>query len=335
VVQLEWFSTVAAFVEGLFSVSHVGPGGVPRGREAETLLTQNTAAAPRGLYSINGFLAGVISYAKTQHMTGSNKIVARFHMLDVARPFLYYLVIIRPLEKKWAKQLFTRLQSKTYRSVLFVRLGNPMKSGDFANVLKSFTAEELKFPMALADYRQVIKVILRIVLGMEVDEDDEDEIHAIDVSFGHSTRRGRGDYGRLKYSDLHTLTSEVMTMCQIDCEKVHRWLQGSGRRVTSPISANTSGDPTQMVTQAEIEKIIRAAIEKGTSDVERAAMDICTKSVAAAQKSVMDVSKVAIEAIEKAATRATENAELGAAEKLAGTHGSSEVKLSAQFLDDL
>jgi superfamily II DNA helicase RecQ len=285
--QRNWFSTVAAFMEALFCVVHISPGPVPRGTEAETLQFMNTAAAPRSLFAINGYIASALSYSKTQSITGSNKIIPRFFPFDVARILVIYLAIVRPLELLWANGVFGPASAKNYLCLVFVRAAEPMTSADFSNALQTFTKDELDFPMGLADYRQVIKVILRVVLHIQTDEDDEEEIHAIDLGFGHNKKSSQNYYGRLLYSDLHNLTSEVISLCEIDCKRIHRWMEGCTilpatisaphsydhlvEKIQSIVAAadtfNVSRDSFVSMVRNEIQNAVRGEIRNALQDI--------------------------------------------------------------------
>lgn len=160
--QRSWYTNCSLFIRGLFALVHISPGPVPSGTEAETLQVWNLPTSPRTLFAMNGFIGSALSYSKTQHLQGLNKILPRFFPFEVARLLIIYLVIVRPLEKRWVKTLFGHDLARNYALMVFVCFGSPLTSMEFSHILSTFTTDELNFPMGVADYRQMIKVVLRI-----------------------------------------------------------------------------------------------------------------------------------------------------------------------------
>lgn len=236
--QLEWFNDVSKLIDVLFVGSHVGPGGVPRGTEAQTLSSVNVEECPRSLHVMYGYLTAVLRYNKTRHNSQMDKLIARFFPPRLGHLFLFYLVIIRPLEKIWAGDIF-HSESKApynYRHLVFVRSAIPMQSADFSKVLFDSSLHYIKIGLGLRNYRQFIKAVLRVVLDIDYDSDEKDSIDASDASFGHSEEIG-ATYG-LNSSDLPNLTGDLLRVHQIYCERVHQWL-GEGKPLpeqTNPLS---------------------------------------------------------------------------------------------------
>ena len=162
-----WFQDVSQLVDTLFLGSHVGPGGVARGTEIQTLSIENTAACPRNLFVMHGYLVAALRYNKTRHNTRMDRLIARFIPPRFSRIFLYYTVLIRPLERIWADDVFGPSTSTAYKHLAFVRYAKPMESPQFSRVLYDSTLEFLFVGLGIHDYRQVIKAVLRIILGIK------------------------------------------------------------------------------------------------------------------------------------------------------------------------
>lgn len=227
--QMAWFHDVSKLIDILFVGSHVGPGGVARGTEVQTLSSVNVEECPRSLYIMHGYLTSILQYNKTRHNTQTGKLIARFFPPRLGRLFLYYLAIIRPLEKVWADDVFGAGKSSEYRHLVFVRHANPMLSHHFSKALYDSSLDHIHIGLGIRDYRQFIKAILRIVLDIDYESgklEDDSSIDVSDASFGHSRAIG-ATYG-LSYTDLPNLGGDLLRVHQKYCEHVHRWL-GEGQ----------------------------------------------------------------------------------------------------------
>ena len=56
---MAWFNDISQLVDALFVRSHIEPGGVPRGREVQTLSRENVEECPRSIYIMHGYVASV------------------------------------------------------------------------------------------------------------------------------------------------------------------------------------------------------------------------------------------------------------------------------------
>jgi hypothetical protein len=180
--------------------------------------------------------------------------------------FLYYVAIIRPLEKIWSEDVFGATKAIFYRHQVFVRYATPMETVHFSKVLYNSTQEFLHIGLGLRDYRQFIKSVLRVVLRLNHDEDedhDSDQIDITDASFGHSSDIGENFYG-LSLTDLPSLSDELVSRHQAYCQRVHRWL-GEGEPLPEhmdPIGAGFSELTTML---QDIRSLVKEAIEHGPS----------------------------------------------------------------------
>jgi hypothetical protein len=295
--QRQWYGICAELTCGLFLLGHISPGPVPRGTEAETLLAWNTSVSSRTIFAINGYIASAISYSKTQHILKTTKIIPRFYPFEVARLLLLYLIIVRPLEKLWAKIAFGQDHAQHYRSRVFVSYGIPLTSVDFSEIMVSSTREDLNIPLGLADYRQVIKVVLRVLFGMDPDDDDEEnEVQAIDHGFGHNTTTGRRCYGRLLYSDLPRMTSEVITICQKGCQRVHQWLDNTPSRPSNPLDPGRPVPPVDA--NARYPEISKDALTSIIQEETRKAFENTCKTLEEARKTLEETRKALEETLQ-------------------------------------
>ena len=256
---MNWFGDVSELVDTLFVGSHIGPGGVPRGTEVQTLSYENVKESVRGLHVMHGYLTTVLRYNKTRHNVQKDKFVARFFPPRLGRLFLYYLAIIRPLEKIWAADVFGVEKSYGYRHLVFVRYAKPMQTPQFSKALYDSSLNHINIGLGIHDYRHLIKAILRIVLSIDYDNDEEDDTGVEDASFGHSRAIG-ATYG-LSYNDLPNLPSDLLLTHQRYCERVHQWL-GEGRLLSehdNPLISSIKAAIIDAV-KAEIPRILIPAI---------------------------------------------------------------------------
>jgi DEAD/DEAH box helicase len=245
---MSWFHDVAQLVDILFVGSHVGPGGVARTTEIQTLSMENDCSYPRSVHIMHGYVTTILRYNKSQQNTQMDKLIARFIPPRFGHLFLYYLVIIRSLERVWAADVFGAGQSSAYKNLVFVRYAKPMLGPQFSKVLYQSTLQYLFVGLGISDYRQLIKAILRIVLGIDYDDgDDDDKIEVADEIFGHSNQVGTTMYG-LSYTDLPNLTSELIRLHQKYCQHVHRWL-GEGEPLPEHVEPLNMTQMTTMFNQ--------------------------------------------------------------------------------------
>lgn len=259
---MAWFQDVSNLVETLFVGYHVGPGGVPRTTETETFTMENTVACPRTFLTIHAYVVPVLRYNKTQHNTEMDKLIARFIPRGFGRLFLYYLVIIRWLERVWAEEVFGPSKSEAYRSQVFVRFAKPMEGPHFSQALYDSTLEGLLIGLRIHDYRQFIKALLRIVLGIDYDEGEDDKIDVTDAAFGHSSDIGRNVYG-LSYNDLPNLTSDLLRLHQSYCQRVHRFL-GEGEPLPEHVEPLNMSQMTSLFNN--MSSLVEDALERNPSE---------------------------------------------------------------------
>lgn len=91
-------------------------------------------------------------------------------------------------------------------------------------------------------------------------DDEENEIHAIDHGFGHNTISGRQSYGRLPYSDLPNLTSEVISLRQAGCQNFHQWLIMGGC-----VSKQPNGPTSEVLALSDITENIGTILKATAS----------------------------------------------------------------------
>lgn len=283
--QMAWFHDVSKLVDTLFLGFHVGPGGVARGTEIQTLSMENTETCHRNLLIVHGYLVAALRYNKTQHNAQMDNLIARFIPTGFGRIFLYYVVIIRSLERIWAEDVFGASESTPYKHLVFVQYAKPMESPQFSKVLYNSTQESLHIGLGIHDYRQFIKAVLRVVLAIDYDNGEEDQavtqVNAIDTSFGHSSKIGTSMYG-LSCTDLPNLTSDLLRLHQSYCQRVHRWL-GEGEPLPKHVDPL---DMTQMTTMFNgMTSLVKEAAERNpsqetiTSTIRAAALDVVKEEI--------------------------------------------------------
>lgn len=299
--QINWFHCVAQLVDLLFLGFHVGPGGVARGTEIATLSMENTESCPRNLFIMHGYLVAALRYNKTRHNSQKDNLIARFIPQQFGKIFLYYAAIIRPLERIWSHDIFVdptptaNSTATAYRHLVFVRYATPMDTAAFSKVLHNSTLEFLNIGLGISDYRQFIKSVLRLVLGIDYDKEEEDQNNPADASFGHSSRIGANYYG-LSYTDLPNLSANHLYHHQKYCQRVHHWLEsGTLPQHMDPLSLteiatmfnNKFSDITTLVTQA----IKHCPSQESIASTSRsAALDVIKESIQdVIKESIQDV----------------------------------------------
>lgn len=121
---------------------------------------------------------------------------------------LYYMTLILPLLRLWAPEIFSEeLRIRTYDHHFFTKAGRPMQSHHFSTALHNATSAGLHVGLGIADWRQLYKAIMRQMVGIDIDDDDEGD-STMDSAFGHSRAVGDSTYG-LTFDALPNLSAPM------------------------------------------------------------------------------------------------------------------------------
>lgn len=169
----------------IFTAKH--PTAPPdRGTELAVILASNSVDAASNVHFFSGYLAIVGVYNKTRHNTGSDKLIARFLPHRIARLLLLYMTIVLPVLRIWAPEIFAEEERiSIYQHHLFTYAGQAMQSHHFSAALFQATTEGLSVGLGIADWRQMYKALIRQLIGIDIDDDDEGD-STMDSAFGHS-----------------------------------------------------------------------------------------------------------------------------------------------------
>lgn len=222
-----WFDEVAELVNVLFLLTHITCGGPARGTEIEATLIQNTSFATRNLYAVGGHGVIVSKYNKTRQNHVFDKLVARCYPPQVFRIVLYYVAVIRPLERYWITELYTRNKGSHYEAHMWVRHDRLMDSKAFTQELRDFTLSALGVPLGLSQWRHVVKSVFRNLLNIKLHEDDSDDHNPLLDTFGHEEGSVGVSHYALDDKDLPFIGTSLFNDILAACRSYHHFFSFS------------------------------------------------------------------------------------------------------------
>lgn len=111
--------------------------------------------------------------------------------------FMLHMMIVRPLEKYWARELFLDEQVERYDSHIFVRHGEVMTSDDTGKCLRGLSLRFIRFPLGIQNYRQIVKtILLKYSIDVDQHEPPMDEVKVgVAHQMGHNQETADRHYG--------------------------------------------------------------------------------------------------------------------------------------------
>jgi hypothetical protein len=257
--SMHQFSCDAAqFSDAVFVLVRATQGGDTRGSEMASQTIVNSQSAPRGVYAMSGYLALVNTYTKTRHNTGFDKLVGRFPAKEVMRLLLYLIVLIRPVEACFIRELLGEKAAEVYRTHLWVSRDKPTKVDHFTDVLRLFTDRYMRVPLGISDWRHLMKTIFRNLFHINLEDNDDQEMEMerqgesslLDM-FGHNDKTvGQERYG-LEYSHLGVDFDEVAFANWLrGAIRLHRF-QGLSAPTTEMTEENSGSKLSQLMEQVQ------------------------------------------------------------------------------------
>ncbi|TDL13432.1 hypothetical protein BD410DRAFT_846960, partial [Rickenella mellea] len=193
----QWFSDVGDGMDHLISSIHLTVGGVSRGTELACLKVCDTRWGNRGQSIRNGLLCLRPSYSKTRNTFGDHGGVTKYAAYAVTVQFMLHMMIVRPLEKYWARELFLPEQAECYDTHIFVRNGEVMTSDKASESLRRLSLRFIRFPLGIRNYRQIVKtILLKSLIDLDKDDPDLDEVaQGVSHQMGHDQETSDRHYG--------------------------------------------------------------------------------------------------------------------------------------------
>ncbi|KAI9452391.1 hypothetical protein HD554DRAFT_827680, partial [Boletus coccyginus] len=192
-----WLVDLDELVSAMYYAITLTWGGGARGTECDHLRHTVHGPGERHVFILNGRLAIVTTYVKTQHLQGHGRLIVRTPAHSISRLVIFILSVLYPVAAKLSSFVMDVSLAQTYLGYLFVHHGKVLNSKSFSTILQLYTEKYLGLPLGLRDYRQVMCSMLCCLAGTDygvADEDDHD-LAAIHSQFGHSAVVADAHYG--------------------------------------------------------------------------------------------------------------------------------------------
>ena len=276
-VACETFMQQAAdIVDLIITLVHVGCGPPVRGEEIIRDQITN-GIQPRTIYLMFGQLIAIRRHSKDTHARGIDPFNVCYFPQSLTKAICYYLLVIRPLEKLVAWQLYQDTKKcQNYDLFLYVKYGERMTSSDFSTVLGKLTHSFIGVSLTLQPLRHIMIAFQRAYVLESRAHHRGNNIG--DLLSSHTSETADNLYAR----DRDTpggMTESYLLDVQEWCEEYHDAI-GLGERTGPLISIRTkrriarglasigSADPRDTSTSGAISAILKEL----TTDIYRSVL---------------------------------------------------------------
>ncbi|KAH5441620.1 hypothetical protein HBI60_255780 [Parastagonospora nodorum] len=243
----KFIKRIDSFLELLFLLVHITGGQPARGTEIASARWRNDYAQDRNIYVIDGQVAFITRYNKTQSQWDQPKIIPRFLPSAVGQILLLYLVYICPLRE----YLCCTVLGNSYSDYLWSTDTGAWEPDWFTHVMQRETGTRLGCTLGLLEYRHAISTIGRQFIGKDFrygthdrnSQEDPEELEetelesGIDLQAGRTERIGLQSYG-VPMDMVKNLSSRSIHFFQALSNHWHEFL---GLESSEPHTRNSSG----------------------------------------------------------------------------------------------
>jgi len=232
---------VTAFQETLLLLVYLTGGQPPRRKELTTLQWANSWSRMRNIFVVDGTVAVITEYNKSEVRSGRPKVVVRYLPRAVGRMVVAFVAEVVPFAEFLDVCCGRPLASAETRSLLWHRDGQAWPEDDLTQLVRTATWDGLKVQMGPRDWRNVAVAVdvekIRPQLSVE-----DDVVEAINHTYqaGHGPDVERAHYG-LTAADLVGTSARTLAKF-FDCSaRFHRFMglspapddsRGAGRAVS-------------------------------------------------------------------------------------------------------
>ncbi|KAF8422586.1 hypothetical protein L210DRAFT_852295 [Boletus edulis BED1] len=237
-----WLGNLDELVSAMYYAITLTWGGGARGTECDHLKHTIHGPGERHVFILNGLLAIVTTYVKTQHVQGHGRLIIRTPAHSISRLIILILSVLYPVAAKLSCFVMDVSLARTYLSYLFVHHGTVLDSKKLSTILQHYTEKYLGKPLGLRDYRQVMCSMLCCLAGTDygVADADDHDLAAIHSQFGHSAVVADSHYGIQGTNALTTISHTSVRSMQRVSTRWHACLGCSDPRL--PESADQAKD---------------------------------------------------------------------------------------------
>ena len=220
-----FMAQTAEMVDLIITLVHLGSGPPLRGEELIRDQISN-GIQPRTIYLVFGQMMAIRRRSKDTNARGIDSFNACYFPKSLTDAICYYLVVIRPLEKVIAWQLYRDPKSCTeYEIYLYVKHGKRLTSSEFSETLSKLTGEYMGVKLSIQPLRHVMIAFQRAFVEPTVVNKGN---NVGDLISSHSSKTADRYYAR-EYDDLEGATSSYLLDVQEWCDLYHEAI-GLGER---------------------------------------------------------------------------------------------------------
>ena len=242
----DFMRKVGEIVDLIITLVHLGSGPPVRGEELVVDQIEN-GIQPRTLYLVFGQMLAIRRRSKDTNRTGIDSFNACYFPKKLSDAICYYLMVIRPLEKLVAEQLYPKAEDRLdYTLFLYVKDGKRMTSDQFSAVLSTLTQRYIGVGLSLQPARHVMISFHRAFVEPTIVEKGN---NVGDLLSSHNSKPAKNHYGREFGFELEGLTSMLLLDIQEWCDLYHDAI-GLGNRSGPLIPIRTKRRVAQLLVTA-------------------------------------------------------------------------------------
>jgi hypothetical protein len=274
----DFMRKAAEIVDLMITLVHIGSGPPLRGEELIRDQVTN-GIQPRTLYLVFGQMVAIRRHSKDTHARRMDPFNVCYFPQSLTDAICYYLLVIRPLEKLVAHQLYQDPSMvQQYDLFLYVKHGKRMTSPQFSATLEKLTLEHIKTRLTLQPCRQLLVGVQKAYVP-EILVEKANNIG--DLASSHSTETAETRYA-VEFGQPENKTAEHLLKVQEWCDNYHDTIGlGDPNHVLVPLRS------TRRLTRV-LGGIASMAGSEGHTATVQALLPIVMELMASAHRSAME-----------------------------------------------
>jgi len=241
----KFMDQVADILDTLISLTHLGGGPPVRGEELVRDQITNGIQI-RTLYRCFDQMVLIRRRSKDTHARGIDAFNICYLPKALTDVLTYYLLVIRPLERVVAWQLYqSKERCLEYDMYLWVKHGKRMTSAEFSAALKYHTRTYIGVELTINPTRHVMIAFMRTFLEPAMIEKGN---NIGDLMSSHNTKTSLDHYAQ-QIGNLEGVTDLLMSEVRSFCDSYHDAI-GLGKRTGPLIPTLTKRDIAQKLVLA-------------------------------------------------------------------------------------
>lgn len=213
----DFMQKAAEIVDLIISLVHIGSGPPLRGEEIIRDQITNGIQA-RTIYLAFGQMLGIRRHSKDTNSRGMDPFNICYFPQSLTNSISYYLLVIRPLERLVAAQLYQGQSAlEEYNLFLYVKYGKRFTSTQLSTVLEKVTSEHVGIGLGIQPLRHILIAFQRVY----IEELRVARLNNIgDIISSHSSKTADTHYA-VEFGQPEGYTAEYLLNVQDWCDSYH------------------------------------------------------------------------------------------------------------------